>query len=752
MSKVNAGQAPSTLISEYIGSDFYAVLAVAGNIETVKLAAKNSNNCIHPPGDGNLHVPATGTNNNGYVLKAGATAGSMSWGQLTAADVGAGSEVSVREAFRRSYADAGLTLIDGSFETGGTLSSATDVLLHNATAKAYAWTGIFPHVVARGTDPTTVGSGYVLCTDVVLRNELAGDGGADLIGYKKTTLTKRLAVVGYISEYLVPATSNHTVELHQAISENSIVDLEGKVLIVDYITTKSNCLIRNGSIKFTDALTSSIENPLICGDNFTRGVNSEAKYPTEKIVNAIFHKIKFSNINEGTYRKAMAVFMNAEDCGFYECDFSRVYGYAVRFIGNHIGTTPNTTAYDIPTPAGYCLRPKIRNCTFSDGYFHDGAGKLQLGAAIQLVACKNFDLTNNRVTDCIAGYLVDFLNYGGSITGCSYEVTRQDFYDNIANYHDVVDLYFGQATQRVNVDRHTSSGASRIAAYMEGSSFIDISNSKFNAWPVAAGDTGLVIVQAKLYPTAPELICQSNKVSKSDFVGFETPAVVGSALSSGIDGGGLFDCTLNKRASSVQPSAVLNKVTAFTYRGNKGNSALFINSASMSEIGENYHYAVNSNALIIKAGTYSMNNCHDNSFVSASNKAVYSEPITGNLKFFGGILSGISGLLDGTFTSGLEFIGYDNGYSSVKVVANKPTTIPASDSVSFYESMPGVKFGDEISVEVLSETQFHLSMRGFVNANDTVNIHMSNIGTSAFSGNVTFKIMCRTFADANFKK
>lgn len=43
---------------------------------------------VHPTGDGNLHVPATGTTNNGKVLKAGATAGSATWSQLTKIDVG----------------------------------------------------------------------------------------------------------------------------------------------------------------------------------------------------------------------------------------------------------------------------------------------------------------------------------------------------------------------------------------------------------------------------------------------------------------------------------------------------------------------------------------------------------------------------------------------------------------------------------------------------------------------------------------
>jgi hypothetical protein len=51
--------------------------------------ATGANKYVHPTGDGNLHVPITGTNSDGYVLKAGATAGSMAWGQLTAADVGA---------------------------------------------------------------------------------------------------------------------------------------------------------------------------------------------------------------------------------------------------------------------------------------------------------------------------------------------------------------------------------------------------------------------------------------------------------------------------------------------------------------------------------------------------------------------------------------------------------------------------------------------------------------------------------------
>ncbi|MFW9595649.1 MAG: hypothetical protein ACMV1D_09145 [Macromonas sp.] len=49
--------------------------------------ATNANNYSHPTGDGNLHVPATGTTNNGKVLKAGSTANSAAWGSVAYSEV-----------------------------------------------------------------------------------------------------------------------------------------------------------------------------------------------------------------------------------------------------------------------------------------------------------------------------------------------------------------------------------------------------------------------------------------------------------------------------------------------------------------------------------------------------------------------------------------------------------------------------------------------------------------------------------------
>ena len=70
-----------------------ATTSVAGHMsaaDKTKLdgIATGANNYTHPTGDGNSHVPATGTTNDGRALVSGATANSAAWTQLTKAHVG----------------------------------------------------------------------------------------------------------------------------------------------------------------------------------------------------------------------------------------------------------------------------------------------------------------------------------------------------------------------------------------------------------------------------------------------------------------------------------------------------------------------------------------------------------------------------------------------------------------------------------------------------------------------------------------
>lgn len=71
----------------------------------------------------------------------------------------------VRESIRRSFAEAGYNLVDGSFEAGGTLVNANDVLLQERTGKSFTGPA---GPVAAGTDPTN--GGFVDVSAVLLRD------------------------------------------------------------------------------------------------------------------------------------------------------------------------------------------------------------------------------------------------------------------------------------------------------------------------------------------------------------------------------------------------------------------------------------------------------------------------------------------------------------------------------------------------------------------------------------------------------
>lgn len=86
--------------------------------------------------------------------------------------------VQAREALRRSYAEVGYNLVDGSFEAGGTLVNSNDVLLQERTGKAFSGPA---GPVAAGTDPAS--GGFVAQNMASLRADLNGANGASLINF-----------------------------------------------------------------------------------------------------------------------------------------------------------------------------------------------------------------------------------------------------------------------------------------------------------------------------------------------------------------------------------------------------------------------------------------------------------------------------------------------------------------------------------------------------------------------------------------
>ena len=90
-----------------------------------------------------------------------------------------------REQWRRSLAEAGLTLVDGSFEEGATASSKTAAVWYIAGGQCYTWDGGLPKEAPAGSTPGStggVGSGsWVSVGGNSLRKSLATPGSSTLV-------------------------------------------------------------------------------------------------------------------------------------------------------------------------------------------------------------------------------------------------------------------------------------------------------------------------------------------------------------------------------------------------------------------------------------------------------------------------------------------------------------------------------------------------------------------------------------------
>ena len=140
------------------------------------------NNYSHPTGDGNLHVPATGTGNNGKVLKAGSTAGSLSWGTLGASDVDLGS-VSNNANLNSTTGAKGDIIYWSAANTPAHLAIGTAGYTLQATANGPAWTQTVA-VAYGGTGQTSWTQWGVLyaSASTTLTNTAAGTAGYLLQG------------------------------------------------------------------------------------------------------------------------------------------------------------------------------------------------------------------------------------------------------------------------------------------------------------------------------------------------------------------------------------------------------------------------------------------------------------------------------------------------------------------------------------------------------------------------------------------
>ncbi len=102
-------------------------VSVADNATNDAVDVTITNTYTHPTGDGNLHVPATGTTNNNKVLKAGSTAGSLSWGNVAWSELTnkpSSSVSSIDNAVTNSHTHSNKALLDTYTQTEANLADA----------------------------------------------------------------------------------------------------------------------------------------------------------------------------------------------------------------------------------------------------------------------------------------------------------------------------------------------------------------------------------------------------------------------------------------------------------------------------------------------------------------------------------------------------------------------------------------------------------------------------------------------------
>ena len=276
--KINAGQASSTLIPEYIGSAFDKVITVADNIDQIKdiaagIEGLSVNGYI---GDTPPTQPTAGAtwyctlDGRSYIWYEDADSGQWveSSPQSTAEAVQSVEDDpylagNIFTLWKRSAAEAGYNLIAGSFEEGGVLTSPTDVLWHKELNSIYSWEGVYPYVVPPNTNPAN-SANYVSRTDVVpttnvpttnvetesakeaLRRSYA-DAGLTVKGYTKdgATLTTASDVVihnttgkGYSWDGVYPVggyivTLGSDPALNPSFIDRSPVLLRGQLAAID---------------------------------------------------------------------------------------------------------------------------------------------------------------------------------------------------------------------------------------------------------------------------------------------------------------------------------------------------------------------------------------------------------------------------------------------------------------------------------------------------------------------------------------
>ena len=161
----------------------YQLLGGTSNDNWVKMSDANGS-YVHPDGDGNLHVPATGTQNEGKVLMAGATPGSMTWSALPVASTTEAGIVRLTTALdiddeTIAASAKAAKLLKEAVDTKLDASEVTEVATANKVLKLNADAKLVADVVGNADTATKLATARNIALEGAVTGTASFDGSQD---------------------------------------------------------------------------------------------------------------------------------------------------------------------------------------------------------------------------------------------------------------------------------------------------------------------------------------------------------------------------------------------------------------------------------------------------------------------------------------------------------------------------------------------------------------------------------------------
>jgi hypothetical protein len=210
------------------------------------------NNYVHPTGDGNLHVPATGTTNSGKVLTAGATAGALSWEANIAGQAGTALKWTTARTITLGGDLTGNVSIDGSANV-----TLTATIAANSVALGTDTTGNYVAGVTAGQGITVTGT--------------AGEGWSPTVALSALDLTL-FPTASFKKSVRVATTANITLSATQTI-DGIAVAVGDRVLVKNQTTASQNGIYVVAAAAWTRAtdadISEEIASAIVCADEGT---------------------------------------------------------------------------------------------------------------------------------------------------------------------------------------------------------------------------------------------------------------------------------------------------------------------------------------------------------------------------------------------------------------------------------------------------------------------------------------------------